>query len=223
MHSASISAWYPFIKRHEGEIAFMYLDSKGLVTTGIGNLIDPVSLALPLPFQFRARNRHNVAAGQMATRQEIAVEWNYLKNHANRSTFIRRGTRAIEPATSLELTETNRQNLFWTKSEANECKLVGHFPQFPEWPADAQLGLMAMAWGLGAGFPPKWPKFSRACKAQDFAAAAADSHVKTWRKERNEASVHLFENAAHVLRNPEAYERATFYYPKALIETLAVS
>ncbi len=223
MHPAAISAWYPFIKRHEGEIAFMYLDTKGLVTTGIGNLIDPISLAVPIPFQFKANNRHKVAAGKMATHQEIETEWKFLKNHTNKAAFIRGGARAIEPETSLELNAANRQNLFNAKSASNERKLVNHFPDFHAWPADAQIGLMAMAWGLGPGFPPKWPKFTKACKAQDFDAAAANSSIRTWRKERNDDSVRLFENAARVVKNPGVYDGAVFYYPDMLFDVTAVS
>lgn len=223
MHPAAVSAWYPFIKKHEGEIAFMYLDAKGLVTTGIGNLIDPMSMATSLPFQFRANNRHRTPAGQMATREDIETEWKYLKNHPNRASFIRQGARAIESSTSLELSPTNCQNLFWTKSKSNERKLLEHFSEFHNWPADAQLGLMAMAWGLGPAFPPKWPKFSKACKAQDFDAAAANSNISTWRRERNEASVRLFENAARVVRNPGVYLRSVFYYPDMLFDVMEMS
>ena len=43
----------------EGEIAWMYLDTLGLVTVGLGNLIDPVELALELPFVYRATPRRD--------------------------------------------------------------------------------------------------------------------------------------------------------------------
>ena len=39
----SVFAAFPgFITRFEGRLPFMYLDTKGLVTTGVGNLIDPL-------------------------------------------------------------------------------------------------------------------------------------------------------------------------------------
>jgi GH24 family phage-related lysozyme (muramidase) len=57
MHASAQAAWQTFITGHEGNVAHMYLDTKGLVTIGIGNLIDPISLALTLPFQFKATNR----------------------------------------------------------------------------------------------------------------------------------------------------------------------
>lgn len=49
-----------------------------------------------------------------------------------------------------------------------------------------------------------------------FDAAAVNSSIKTWRAERNEAGVRLFENAARVVKNPGVYDRAVFYYPDML-------
>jgi len=201
----------------------MYLDTKGLVTVGIGNLIDPVSLARPLPFQFKAVNKIKATAGRPATRAEIEAEWNFIKNHKDRAQFISRGHRLCAPETDLELSEANRLQLFESKSAANERQLRGFFTDFDFWPADAQLGLTAMAWGLGAGFPARWPTFSAACRRKDFDAAAGDSRIKTWRAERNDASLRLFGNAARVLANPDFYEVTTLYYPRVLLDAITVT
>jgi GH24 family phage-related lysozyme (muramidase) len=223
MHAAAQSAWYRFIRRHEGEVAFMYLDTKGLVTIGIGNLIDPVSLALTLPFQFKANNRIKAPGGRAATRAEIETEWKALKTHQRRQQLMTGGHRLCEPETDLELNDANRLQLFDDKSSANERQLRGHFNDFDWWPADAQLGLMAMAWGLGAGFPSRWSKFSAACKKKDFDAAAADSKISTWNADRNDASTRLFTNAGRVLANPDHYTATTLYYPRVLLDAINVT
>jgi GH24 family phage-related lysozyme (muramidase) len=223
MHASAEAAWYEFIKKHEGEVAFMYLDTKGLVTVGIGNLIDPMSLAVGLPFQFKADNRAQVAAGKAASRAEIEAEWKALKNHPKKEQFITGGHRLCASETDLELSGAGRQQLFRSKSTANEQQLKGFFPDFDLWPADAQLGLMAMGWGLGAGFPAKWPKFSAACKKRDFDAAAADCNISTWRAERNAASRRFFGNAAHVLESPALYSVSELYYPNALTDAVAIA
>lgn len=75
----------------------------------------------------------------------------------------------------LELSDANRLQLFEAKSTANERQLRGFFTDYDWWPADAQLALMAMGWGLGAAFPSRWPKFSSACKKKKFDAAAVSS------------------------------------------------
>jgi GH24 family phage-related lysozyme (muramidase) len=223
MHPATSAAWYDFIRRYEGEVAFMYLDTKGLVTVGIGNLIDPVALALPLPFQFKAQNELGRPAGRAATRAEIEAEWSCLESNPNRRALISGGHRACEPVTNLELSPENRRQLFETKSAANERQLIAQFPDFQVWPADAQLGLLAMAWGLGAAFPERWPKFSAACRQRDFAGASAESTIRDWRAERNIASCTLFSNAAAVLDDLSVYTPSLLYYPKVLGAARVVS
>jgi hypothetical protein len=223
MHAAAQSAWYRFIRRHEGEVAFMYLDTKGLVTVGIGNLIDPVGLAMGLPFQFKAVNRANAPAGRAATRAEIDAEWRALKHHQDRQQLITGGHRLCDAVTNLELGEANRMQLFEDKTAANERQLRAAFNDFDWWPADAQLGLMAMAWGLGAGFPARWPRFSAACQRKDFDAAAADSKISTWRSERNDASLRLFTNAARVVANPDSYGVTNLYYPRVLLDAVTIT
>jgi hypothetical protein len=223
MHAAAQVAWYGFIRRHEGEVAFMYLDTKGLVTIGIGNLIDPIALARPLPFQFKTSNRAGAPAGRAATAAEIDAEWKGLKNHPRKQQLISGGHRLAEPETDLELSDISRRQLFDNKTAANERQLRGFFTAYDTWPADAQIALMAMGWGLGAGFPARWPKFSAACRKGDFDAAAADSKVSTWRAARNEASTRLFSNAARVVANPDFYTVTTLYYPRILIDAVTVT
>lgn len=223
MHASAQAAWYRFIRRHEGEVAFMYLDTKGLVTTGVGNLIDPVTLATPLPFVFKGQNRVNAPGGRPATRAEIEAEWRSIKNHPRRNQLITGGHRLCEPETDLELDDAARRQLFDDKTAANERQLRGFFNDFDWWPADAQLALMAMGWGLGAAFPRRWPRFSAACARQDFDAAAAESHISSWRKERNEASLRLFGNAARVLGNPDFYDTTTLYYPRILLDAVTIT
>ena len=50
MHQSVKTALSGFLKQYEGKVHFMYLDMKGLVTVGIGQLIDPVDRALKLEF-----------------------------------------------------------------------------------------------------------------------------------------------------------------------------
>ena len=133
-----------------------------------------------------------------------------------------RGYRLCEPETDLELNDANRWQLFLTKSQATISQLRRFFPEYDTWPADAQLGLMAMAWGLGPAFPSRWPRFSAACRKKDFDAAAADSRISDWRVERNEASLRLFTNAARVLANPGHYTLSVLYYPRVLLDAVTV-
>jgi len=53
---------------------FLYADIKGLVTTGIGNLADPIGLALAMPWKID---------GRTASQAEIATAWNAVKSAFN--------------------------------------------------------------------------------------------------------------------------------------------
>ena len=78
--------------------------------------------------------------------------------------------------------------------------LVGRqeFASFQDWPADAQLGLLSMAWAMGPAF--KFPNFQAACARQDFQAAADQCHMADGNnpglRPRNAANRQLFLSAA---------------------------
>lgn len=58
----------PDLIRWEGAIPWMYLDSVGLVTVGIGNLLKAPGDADALPFM-------NLAANRLATTKEKEARW----------------------------------------------------------------------------------------------------------------------------------------------------
>jgi GH24 family phage-related lysozyme (muramidase) len=192
MYTGVRSIFPAFSVQFEGRVGWMYLDVKGLVTIGIGNLIDPVSAALGLPFVHRAD-------GSAASRDEIGSEWSALKNNPS---LAQRGHLACKPLTQLGLTDAAIDDLVRSRLDGNEVFLKQAFPDWESWPADAQLGLLSMAWALGAGFPPHWPNFTAACKNQDWTGAAANCHMSEVGNPglipRNKADVTLFTNASTV-------------------------
>src|SRR5579864_2009540 len=99
---ASVQSSFPaFSAEFEGRVPHMYLDIKGLVTVGVGNLADPIEVAQALPFRFK--NRPGIdAPGSFATPDQIAAEWHTLKNDPSLEI---RGFKACEPITRLELSD----------------------------------------------------------------------------------------------------------------------
>src|SRR6185437_14187423 len=160
MQSAVRSAWRRFNEPLEGLTSWMYLDIKGLVTTGMGNLIDPVSAALALSWSDANDGR--------ASPDQVSAEWNRMKNnHA----LAHQGAQAARAVATLHLRDADIDALILGKLDQNEAILKA-FPAFSDldaWPADAQLGLHSMAWAMGPGFGPGFPHFSHACAAKDFA------------------------------------------------------
>lgn len=191
-HQSVLDAWRAWNEPLEGCVSWMYLDTHRppLVTTGMGNLIDPVELALALPWCD--------ASGAPASPDDVGAEWRHVKSMPWLSNA---SAAAAERATTLRLTDEAIDGLISDRLAANTAILVERFPDFDLWPADAQLGLLSMAWAMGPGFPVKFPKFSAACDAQDFVTAAAECQMggSPPPDRRNRANEHAFGLAAEVL------------------------
>jgi GH24 family phage-related lysozyme (muramidase) len=121
-----------FSTQFEGRVPYMYLDVKGLVTIGVGNLIDPIALALPLPFVFKAD------PSTTATQDDITADWNAVKADP---ALTRQGHLAADPITKQMLTDDSINSLVLSKADHFEATLkqTTEFSSFDTWPADAQL------------------------------------------------------------------------------------
>ena len=165
MYPSVLAIWPAFTAQFEGRIPWMYLDIRGLVTTGCGNLIDPSGLALALPWA--------KPDGTYATTTEILTEWQAVKA----ATWLAEaGAQAAGRVAVLRLSDAAIDGLVARVMASNEAALKQHpaFAGFDAWPADAQIGLLSMAWAMGPDFGPGWPLFSAACAAGDWNAAAAN-------------------------------------------------
>src|SRR5580704_15178775 len=194
------SAFPTFSAKFEGRVPFMYLDVLGLVTVGVGNLVDPVAVAQALPFRFK--NRPGISApGSAASPDQIAAEWQTLKNNPS---LGKAGYKACDPVTQLELSDDGIDSLILDRLTKNESFLKRQqwFQGFDTWPADAQLGLLSMAWAMGPGGPGGFPSFRAACQKFDFSTAAAECKMNEAGNPglvpRNQANFALFSNAAIV-------------------------
>jgi hypothetical protein len=178
----------------------MYADIKNLVTTGIGNLIDPIEGALRLPWKHSDTSESAASPNSsLASQSEIRDAWNKVKSHPEMN---KGGGRAYHSLTSLRLSKEDIRNLVASKVESNERILRQRFPGFDSWPADAQLGLLSMAWAAGPVF--KFPKFIAAASMlpPDFNVMAKESFMPVLGKSpsgRNAHNALLFTNAANVL------------------------
>jgi hypothetical protein len=165
MYDSVRAAWRPWNTSFEGIVYWMYLDTHDppLVTTGMGNLIDPIALALPLAWQ--------KPDGTDASQDEISAEWQAVKQNIALSSA---GAGAAGRATQLRLDDAAIDTLIGERLDQNIATLKRHaaFSAFETWPADAQLGLLSMAWAMGAGFGQNFPRFSASVAALDFTTAA---------------------------------------------------
>jgi GH24 family phage-related lysozyme (muramidase) len=147
----------------EGCLTFMYTDARGLVTTGMGNLVDPVSLALALPWKN--------PDGSLTDAGTIQAQWQAVKNGPVNSS-VNAG-----PLTTIRLDKDGVTQAVAAQLALNEAAAAAAFPAWAQWPADAQMAVHSMMWAMGSGFTSGFPQFMAAVNATppNFAACAAAS------------------------------------------------
>jgi hypothetical protein len=158
MHSHIRDYWTTFSEPLEGLVNFMYLDSRGWVSTGIGNKIDETAQELSAPSEqerassLRLANEVTWTAGDhAASEEEVAAAWDAVKARLD---LAPSGHRAFENLTILRLTIDEINRLVLGKLDQMEQFLVGRpeFTNFQNWPANAQLATLSMCWALGPAF-----------------------------------------------------------------------
>lgn len=185
-----------FTTQFEGRVNTMYLDVKGLVTVGVGCLIDTPDGAARLPFVH--------ANGTVATYTEIVAAWKNLKSHQELS---RRHWKYAVPYThGLRLPDAAVDDLLRERLDANDRIFARTFDDWDSFPPEAQLAIHSMGWAMGAGFPAAWANLSVSVRARDWLACAANCKIREAGNPgivpRNKADKALFEAAAHAVANP---------------------
>jgi GH24 family phage-related lysozyme (muramidase) len=186
----------------EGYLDFMYTDEIGLVTTGMGNEIDPLSKALALPW---SRNTDETPA----TPDEITKEWQAVKDNHVSGRF---DAPYDELMTTLHLKLEDIASLVVEQLLSNEAVLAAFFPQFDQFPADAQMAIHGMAWAMGPGFPHSFPQFTAAANRGSWVEAKAQSKFRLEAPQRLVGHNLMFQNAAIVKANN--LDKSILYYPK---------
>jgi peptidoglycan hydrolase-like protein with peptidoglycan-binding domain len=159
-----VQSFVPWSKPFEGYLNGPYTDAKGLVTTGMGNLIDsgsgsptPTAKARSLPW-----NPNNIDADWAA----LKAAWPAVQSVASMK------------LTSSRLSPEAVTNLITSTMKAEEPEILRILPRFMSAPADAQMGVWSMVWAMGTGNLAKFRGFIDAFNAEDYAGAAAQSHMQ---------------------------------------------
>jgi GH24 family phage-related lysozyme (muramidase) len=194
------SAFPAFTQQFEGYVNVMYLDTHEppLVTIGVGNLIDPVSEAVKLPFVlspyvgFYAKGAASTMGQRLATPAEITEEWAKVKS---RTDLAHDATEVWYSIASMFLTNYAIDALVLSRFDANDAILSGLYgPIDGAVRPNAWLALHSMAWAMGPWF--NFPRFKRAFLARDWATCSVECHMDDTKnpglKPRNEANRELF-------------------------------
>lgn len=173
------------IKRGEGCITHMYLDTVGKVTVGVGNMLPSADAAAELPF-------HNRETGEAASADEIRREYETVARQEKG-----RAAPSYKQFTRLDLDEDSIHELLDSRIADFESGLRRDFPDYDSYPDPARLSLMDMAFNLGnSGLVNKFPSFTRAARAGDWAGCAAECERPQLSAERNNEIRSLLESIA---------------------------
>lgn len=215
MHATVQPALRQFLGRFEGVCDFMYLDNRGLVTTGIGNLLPSPAAAQALDWQ---RNSDDAEASD----SEVAAEWNQIND---RQEDKERGGMYFRRFANLHLSSDAIEALFRARAHDFAAELQRIFTDFPNFPGDAQLAMLVHAWAVGTGkLLTEWPSYSGAIRTRDWERAGRECIWRQLRSQREHAVSRrdalqlMFGNAAQVenaIRAGTNVDLTRIYYPQA--------
>jgi len=186
--------YLPKLKEFEGAIPYMYLDTGGNVTVGVGNLLASATDAKQLGFVRRAdpTAKPPVTAGP-ATPAEIQTDF----DNVNKQTAGKIAS-YYQQFTKLDLPDAIITSLLNGRVTEFKAKLVATFPDFDTYPDEACAALFDMGFNLGvAGLTSKFPTFCKAVKDKDWATAAKECHrAAPVNDDRNDWTKAQFDKAA---------------------------
>jgi len=150
------------LKSFEGCVPWMYRDTVGRVTVGVGLMLPSAAAACALPFQ---------AVGAAATAEQIAAEFARVDAMAmgKLPSFYR-------AAGSLELPELVIDEKLSAVLAGFEATLRAGLAGYDKLPDGVKMALLDMAYNLGPeGLLKGYPKMIRAVETGAWAEAAAES------------------------------------------------
>ncbi|MGF1463749.1 MAG: hypothetical protein ACFB2Z_11415 [Maricaulaceae bacterium] len=197
------------VKKSEGNISHMYLDSVGKVTVGVGNMLPDVAAAQRLPFIVRANQKP-------ASPEQIASDFDTVSKKAPSLIAV-----TYKKYTKLDLRYADIEKLLDQRIKEFTSQLKKRFPDFGTYPIYAQFAVTDMAFNLGIhGLVTKFPKFTKAVKDKNWTEAAKQSKRPQLSVDRNKVVRVWLEEAAKQASqdatNPAAPEAVNLNRPQAL-------
>ncbi|HVI10808.1 MAG TPA: hypothetical protein VND65_21140 [Candidatus Binatia bacterium] len=168
----------------ENSIAWMYRDTRGFVTVGVGEMLANAARAQSIAFVD--------ASNQVAGPSAILADYNRVLALAPAKvpSFYRAANSVVLPQSEIDSLLMNHLNFF-------DRQLGQQFANFAGFPDAAKLGLLDMIFNLGAtGLFKGYPTLMGYVQKQSWTAAAGECHRNGPNAERNEWTRQQFLDAA---------------------------
>ncbi len=170
--------------RWEGRFAYMYLDTRGFVTVGVGKMLPDVAAAQALGFVRRSD-------GQPATAAEIKADFERVKQQP-----MGRLAKTYKASTLLDLPDAAIDALLESTVAGFETSLSANFAGYEHYPACAKRALLDMVYNLGSSKLLAFKNLKRAVEFGQWAVAAQECERRGPSAERNSWTREMFLKAA---------------------------
>lgn len=172
-----ITEYLPICKRFEGAVRSMYLDTRANVTVGVGFLIPNELSACGYPFYLPG-------AILEALPSDITLAFNKVKAMVPGQPAL-----AYAYMGCLVLRDADIDHLLLATLQGIDDTLEKTYTNFLAWPDSAKMGIMDMAFNLGATeLRSGYPRFNAAAQVANFGVMAAECNregiqapTKSWR------------------------------------------
>ena len=182
------SDYFDDLQAHEGCCTWLYCDSRGYVTTGIGNLVADADACASLPWQHALSN----VGGSPAPVPDEPKRTAYA-NVLNAFGPTKPSAMSYRSISDLRLTLDFVVGLVEQRLEAEFIPGIQELcPSFDEFPLPARRALVDMAYNLGVHGLSHFNLMLTACNARDWATAARQCHRSTCRDSRNDWTAQMF-------------------------------
>ncbi|MFO1327796.1 MAG: hypothetical protein U1F56_10600 [Rubrivivax sp.] len=172
-------------ERWEGRVPHMYLDTKGLVTVGIGKMLPDAKAAQALAFVRRSD-------GAAASAAEIKTDYDNVHKQPKAQLAS-----AYEKHTALILPDAEIDALLAAVVAGFEADLKANFAGYDNYPAPAKRALLDMIYNLGKSGLLAYKKLKKAVEAGKWKDAAAECYRHGPSQERNDWTRDRFLEAAN--------------------------
>lgn len=160
----------------EGYLVYFYADAKGLISIGKGFLAESGGApAIPASLVFNCVPAA-VRASWLAVKAEYMREQaRFARGETTKTARINGGAHYIEvPGNIARATRESVEATFLAHVAVDEAHLRTVFPEWDEWPWQAQLSTSSIAYAAGRYVEVDWPRFTAACRANDWGTAALE-------------------------------------------------
>ncbi len=170
------------LKEHEGVVPFLYLDTKGNPTVGVGHLLPTQEIACALPWE---RSLHPVDPRDVEQEfmRVLAMEKGKPASYYGARTVLRLSPETIDALLDADIA---------AKFAELEAAIFG----FAAYPECVQCAMLDIAFNCGvAGLLHGFPKLMEHVKRADWEGAAQESRRPEVSPERNEWTAQMFREA----------------------------